>query len=264
MDFGLTHRTVLVTGGNRGIGLAIALAFAEEGAHVAICGRDQIALESATTAITEYGVRAKSIASDLFTAEGCEQAVTATVDSLGALDVLVNNASTSVSGSLEDQNDDRLMERVMGKTLASMRCARAALPHLRASGRGRIICIGGTSARAPGKGTLPSGLSNSALANFAKQLSTDVAPDGITVNVVHPSTTKTERHRQNRFAARARERGISLEEAEASFAAGFPIGRMVEPADIAPLVLFLASEQASAITGQAIAVDGGATPSVVY
>lgn len=264
MDLGLKDSAVLVTGGNRGIGLEIALAFAGEGAQVAVCGRDEAALEQAHDAIAERGVRTTAIAADLFTAEGCARAVSVSAEAFGRLDVLVNNASTTVSGHLETLSDDKLMERMTGKTLAAMRCARAALPHLRASGRGRIICIGGTSARTPGKAALPSGLSNAALANFAKQLSADVAPDGITVNVVHPSATLTDRTRQNRLAARAKERGISLEEAEASFAAAFPIGRMVEPRDIAPLVLFLASMQAGAITGQAIAVDGGATPSVIY
>lgn len=268
MDFGLNGRRVLVTGGNRGIGLAIALAFAEEGAHVAICGRDRSALDTGSAAIIERGtaagVRAEAIAADLFTAEGCAAAVSKTVDAFGGLDVLVNNASTAVSGSLETQTDDKLMERLMGKTLAAMRCTRAALPHLRAAGRGRVVCIGGTSARAPDRNALPSGLSNAALANFAKQVSAEVAPDGITVNVVHPAGTMTERTRANRIPARARDRGISLAEAEASFAADYPIGRMVVPEDIAPLVVFLASAQAGALTGQAIAVDGGMTPSVIY
>ena len=263
MDLDLKDKAVLVTGGNRGIGLAISLAFAEQGAHVAICGRDQSALETACAAIAAHGVRAKAIAADLFTAEGCEQAVAMTVEAFGGLDVLVNNASTSVSGSLENQTDEKLMERVMGKTLASMRCTRAALPHLRPSGRGRIICIGGTAARTPDKNSLPSGLANSSLVNFAKHISLHAAPDGITVNVVHPGFTKTERH-GDRLAALASERGISLEAAEDSMAAGVPIGRLVEPGDIAPLVLFLASPWASALTGQTIAVDGGATSSVVY
>lgn len=264
MELGLKGRAVLVTGGNRGIGLAIALGFADEGAHVAICGRDEAALETARAAIAGRGVPAAAIVADLFTPDGCERAVAETVKALGRLDVLVNNASTSVSGRLETLSDDKVMERVMGKTLASMRCARAALPHLRESGRGRIVCIGGSSARVPeSEGSLPGGLGNSSLSNFVKHFSNDVAPDGITVNVIHPPFTKTERY-PDRVAALARARGVSLEEAEQLFADRYPIGRVVEPDDIAPMVLFLASEQAGAVTGQAIGVDGGATPNVIY
>jgi len=263
MDLNLKNKAVLVTGGNRGIGLAIALAFAEEGANIAICGRDKATLKSASAAITDRGVKSQSISADLFTAEGCRQAVSSAVDAFDGLDVLINNASTNVTGTLENQNDEILMERVMGKTLASMRCTRAALPHLRASVQGRIICIGGTAARTPDTNSLPSGLANSSLVNFTKHISLHAAPDGITVNVVHPFFTKTERH-AGRLAALAKDRGISLEAAEDSMAVGVPIGRMIKPEDIAPIVLFLASPHASAITGQAIAVDGGATKTVVY
>ncbi|MBL4720682.1 MAG: SDR family oxidoreductase, partial [Alphaproteobacteria bacterium] len=133
----------------------------------------------------------------------------------------------------------------------------------RKAGGGRVICIGGSAARAAAKASLPSGLGNSALTNFVKHFSNDVAAENITVNVVHPPFTKTDRY-PARLEARAKELGVSLEEAEASFAAGFPIGRIVEPDDIAPLTLFLASPHASALTGQAISVDGGATPGVFY
>lgn len=263
MDLGLTGKAVLVTGGSRGIGREIALAFAREGANVAICARDAGQLAKTAAELSALGVKAIGLSADLFQADDCRRVVDETAAAFGRFDVLVNNASTNVGGSLETASDEVLMERVLGKTLASMRCSRAALPHFRQVGGGRIICIGGTSIRRPGKTSLPSGLGNSSVVNFASHLAHEVAGEGILVNVVHPPFTKTDRY-PARLAARARERGISLEEAEASYAAEFAIGRVVEGTDIAPLVVFLASPHASAITGQSIVVDGGATPSIVY
>jgi NAD(P)-dependent dehydrogenase (short-subunit alcohol dehydrogenase family) len=263
MHLDLKGKSVLVTGGNRGIGLAIAMAFAEEGANVAVCGRDKAALADAEAKIAAKGVKAKAVAVDLFTAAGCTGAVRAAVETFGGLDVLVNNASTAISGNIETLDDDGLMERLNGKTLAYMRCCRAALPHLRKSSRGRVICIGGAAARHAGANNLPSALGNSALVAFVKQFSLTVAGEGITANIVHPPFTKTDRYPARR-AARAKQLGVSEQEAEASFVAQFPIGRLVEPADIAPMVLFLASPHASAITGQSIAIDGGSTPGTYY
>lgn len=263
MDLQLTNKSVVVTGGNRGIGRAIALAFAAEGANVAIVGRDRDALARVENEIAGHGVNAKAISADLFTAEGCHRAIAETADAFNGLNILVNNASTSVSGQLETLSDEKLMERLNGKTLAYMRCCRAALPHLRNGGGGRIICIGGGAARRAEKMSLPSGLGNAAMTNFVKHFSNDVAPENITVNVVHPPFTKTDRY-PARLEARAKERNISLEEAEASYVANFPIGRLVVPEDIAPLVLFLASPYAAAITGAAISVDGGSIPGVFY
>lgn len=263
MDLNLRGKSVLVTGGNRGIGLAIALAFAEEGANIVVCGRDKAALAEAEARILAKGVKAKAISADLFTAAGCEAAVAAPVEAFGGLDVLVNNASTSVSGNIETLDDNGLMERLNGKTLAYMRCCRAALPHLRKSKRGRVICIAGTASRHPGETALPSALGNSAISAFVKQFSTQVASQGITANVVHPPFTKTDRYPARR-AALAKQLGVSEAEADARYASQFPIGRIVEPSDIAPMVLFLASPLASAITGQSIAIDGGSTPGVFY
>lgn len=263
IELHLRNKSVLVTGGNRGIGLAIAQAFADEGSNVAIVGRDRDALEAARADIVERGVKAKVITADLFTAEGCATAINETVNSFGSLEILISNASTNIGGTLETLSDEEALERVMGKTLAAIRLARGALPHMRKAGGGRIVCIGGTAARTPAKTSLPSGLGNSSLANFTKHLSNDVGPDGITVNIVHPSFTKTDRY-PARLEARAMEMGVNIEEAEASFEANFPIGRIVEPQDIAPMVLFLASSGAAAVTGQAIAVDGGSSQLVVY
>lgn len=263
MDMDLKGKSVLVTGGNRGIGLAIALAFAEEGANVAVCGRDKAALAEAEAAIAAKGVKARAASVDLFTAEGCTGAVAAAVEAFGGLDILVNNASTAVSGNLETLDDNALMERLNGKTLAYMRCCRAALPHLKKSKRGRVICIGGTAARHAAANALPSALGNSALVAFVKQFSGQIAAHGITANVIHPPFTKTDRYPARR-AALAKQLGISEDEAEANFASQFPIGRIVEASDIAPMVLFLASPHSSAMTGQSIAIDGGSTPGIYY
>jgi hypothetical protein len=114
-----------------------------------------------------------------------------------------------------------------------------------------VICIGGTAARNAGATALPSALGNSSIIAFVNQFSKTVAAQGITANVVHPPFTKTDRY-PKRLAARAKQLGASEAEAEASFVKQFPIGRLIEPKDIAPIVLFLASPHASAITGRAL------------
>ena len=274
MDLKLAGASVLITGGSRGIGFALAKGFATEGARVAICGRDQARLDEAVAELNALGAQAVGIRADLFQAADCAHAVERTVAAFGRLDVLVNNASTNVDKtpkSLEDATDEQVMERFMGKTMGAIRCTRAAMPHLRAAGGGRIVCIGGMAARAvqrgaerPGAGSgLPQGLGNSALANFVKYMSEEGAADGIVANIVHPSLTRTERHTA-RMERKARDVGTTIAAVEAETASHFPIGRVPGPEDIVPLVLLLSSPLAGAITGQAIAVDGGASRAIMY
>jgi NAD(P)-dependent dehydrogenase (short-subunit alcohol dehydrogenase family) len=265
---------VVITGASQGIGLSLAHAFAAEGARLAICARTPSRLEAAAEDLRAAGAECLAIAADLTEPDACRHVIDTTAAHYGRLDVLINNASTNVDKtpkSLEDATDTQLLERFMGKTMVAIKCARAAIPHMRAAGGGRIVCIGGTAARAVSRGTerpgngsgLPQGLGNSALCNFVKHLSEEVAAEGILVNVVHPHLTRTGRH-PDRVAARARSAGISLEAAEAQIVANFPIGRMVEPEDIAPMVLLLASRLSGAITGQSITIDGGALRNVNY
>lgn len=275
MDLDLHGRSVLVTGASRGLGREIALWFAREGARVAICARSATALDAVAAEITDTGARAHAMVADLFQAEDCARVVAETAEEFGGLDVLVGNASTDVSGhgaGLANVTDEQLLERVMGKALATIRCARAALPHLRESAHGRVICIGGDAARTTydpfadsrRSNALAAGLGNAMLVNFAKRLSNEVGADGITVNVVHPSGNLTgDRYdeRVRRFAAKHR---LPIEEAEAQLRARTPINRGVCPADIAPMIVFLASRHAGALTGQSITIDGGLNPAVIY
>ena len=274
MDLQLKDKVVLITGGSRGIGFALAQGFAAEGARVAICARDPTRLEQAAAEIRATGGECFAVRADLFNADDCRNAVEQTVAAFGRLDVLVNNASTNVDKvpkSLEDATDEQVTERFQGKTMAAIRCTRAALTHLRSSGAGRVVCIGGMAARTVQRGAerpsaasgLAQGLGNSALASFVKYLAEETARDGIVANIVHPGMTRTDRH-ANRVERRAREQGISHAAVEAEIAGHVPIGRIVEPGDIVPMVLLLSSKLAGGITGQAIAIDGGAARGIQY
>ena len=274
MDLKLRGASVLITGASRGLGRELALGFAAEGARIGICGRDPTRLEETRRDVQALGADCLVIIGDLLDAEACRRAVDETAAAFGRLDALVNNASPVVDrtpSSLEDVTDAEVMARVMGKTLVAVRCSRAALPHMRRVGGGRILCIGGTSARSvfrddelPLTGaTLPQGLGNSSLANFAKHLSEEVARDRIMVNIIHPHLMRTPRHPQ-RIARMAAEKGISESDAEARLVAQTPIGRLIDPADVVPLALLLASPLCSGMTGQAVAVDGGAIRAVAY
>jgi 3-oxoacyl-[acyl-carrier protein] reductase len=261
MDLELRGKGALVTGGSRGIGRAIALALAREGVDVAICARGSEGLEATTAEIRKMGVRALSIKADMSLAPDCQRAVDGAAETFGRLDILVNNAAGFKSGRFAELSDEDLLGRIHTKALGYMRCSRAAITHMLALGGGRIICIAGLAARNPGPTTLPSGLGNAAIVNFAKHLSDELASKQILVNVIHPPFTRSGPFPE-RVAAQAKSLGISLEEAERVFAG--PIGRVVDPEDLAGLAVFLASRQASAITGQTIAVDGGASRTIVY
>jgi 3-oxoacyl-[acyl-carrier protein] reductase len=272
LDMGVAGKAVLVTGGSRGLGREIALAFAREGAKVAICARNEEQLRSTAREITALGVDANTIVADLDRANECERVVAETVRVFGRLDILVNNASSNVTypGSLEAASDELVMERVNGKALTAIRCSRAALPHLRKSGAGRIVCIGGMGARAttrrPGtmsSSSMTAGIGNAAIVNFAKNLADEVARDGIVVNVIHPGAMRTERFPE-RLRVFAQTTGVTEAEAEAILADRIPIGRIVDPKDVAPLVVFLSSRLTGAVTGQTIAVDGGDSTLIVY
>ena len=245
MDMGLTGKVAIVTGGSRGIGKAIAGELAREGADVAVRGRNQETIGAAAEALAkDTGRRVIPIVADTTKWDSVTRMVQAVVSQLGRVDVLVNKAATPgglVSGPLAEADEKALLEDIDTKVLGYLRCAKAVAPHMRERGWGRIINIGGLSGRRSGN---ISGLRNAAIVHLTKTLSDQLGPHGITVNLVHPGATRTER----------------TDAATEKRAASNAIRRIVDASEIAQVVTFLASTKAANVTGIAIDASGGSIP----
>jgi 3-oxoacyl-[acyl-carrier protein] reductase len=257
MDLGLKGKTVLVTGGSKGIGRATARALASEGALVMLCSRSVPALEEAAGSIRrETGQAVETVAADLSRLEGVESAAAAAVQRLGRLDVLVNNAGAIKGGDFLTIPDEEWMTGWSLKLLGYVRMARTVLPQMRAQGGGRIVNVVGMAARNPATTYMMGGAANAALINFTKALADVGAPSNILVTAVSPGPVKTDRwdslQRQQAAAA-----GKDLETFEKEQSRNFPLGRIALPEEVADLVCFLASSRASFLTGIAITIDGG-------
>ncbi len=264
MDLGLEGKVAIVTGGSMGLGRATALALAQEGADVAICARGVPDLEYAATEIrSKTGRRVLAVRADMGEPEDIQNLVASTVAELGGVDILINNAVNSIAAPFMELPDEAWLNHINVKVMGYVRCSREVIPHMRERGGGRIINIGGMEARSAGSLTNSNGVTNSAVSNIAKNLSDQVAADGILVNCIHPGTTRTPRQDQL-LQRQAKDANITVAEAERRAVAQIPIGRMVQSEDIADLVLFLVSSRSSAITGQTIAVEGGAGRGLHY
>ena len=272
MDFGLRGKYALVTGGSKGIGKAIALELAREGADVAIASRTLADLEKSAREIeNETGQTAIPLALDVVKTEQVDQVVAAAANKLGGLHILVNcgshpGGSTSATGPIETVNEDDLLSDFDVKYVGALRCARSAIPFMKEQSWGRIINISGTNGRVAGN--LSGGARNVSLVHLTKTLSNQVGRYGITVNCIHPGTTRTERTPEM-LASRAAELGISPEEMEQrDFAPGSPSGnaicRMVDASEVGYLTAFLCSDKAWAITGELISAGGGTGSAVYY
>ena len=149
------------------------------------------------------------------------------------------------------------------KLLAYIRCAREVAPHMKAGGWGRIVNVGGMTARISAPYRVTNGVINAGVANFTKTLGDHLGPDNITVNCVHPGTTATDRMMEG-FTRYAKDQGVSIAEIEQQWIDRIPLGRLIQPEDIAAAVLFFCSPMADVVTGQAIAVDGGIGEAINY
>ena len=263
MKFNLQGQVALVTGGGRGIGKAIAQALAAQGVSIALCGRTAKTLAQSADEIRALGVQAWPIVADVSRLEDIQSFVSEAAGAAGRLDILINNAVTSMSAPFDEQTDEHWRYHIDVKLMAYIRSAREVLPHMKAQGGGRIVNIGGMTARIVAPLRMTNGIVNAGVANFTKQFAGHVAAHNITVNCVHPGTTATDRFLQG-FERQDQDANGSVEEIKARQIAKIPMGRLIEPQDIAAAALFLSSPMANIVTGQSIAMDGGSAEFVNY
>ena len=247
MDLGLTGKRALVTGGSRGIGLAVARALAAEGADVALVARGAEAVERAAADLTaQTGRRVIGVPADTGDDESVAAAVATVADRLGGVDILVNAAATPNTGA--PLTEDMLEAEINVKVRGYLRTARAVAPLMLAQGWGRIINISGLAARQTG--TVVGSVRNVAVAAMTKNLADELGPQGVNVTVVHPGMTRTER---------------ALDpDLERRVAAGVSIGRIVAAEEVADVVAFLASPRSVALNGDPVVASGGAKGPIFY
>lgn len=252
-------KIVVVTGGSRGIGRAIAAAFAGAGAQIVIAASSERNLASAVDIISRRGGPAPiACTGDLRQLEKCEALFDLVASRFGRCDILVNSAGATKAGNFFELIDEDWHDGFDLKFFAAVRLARLFWPMLKAA-RGHVVNIVGGAARTPDQNFLIGGAVNAALANFSKGLADRGKQDGVNVNVIHPGLTETERFFEQ-AKRRARAANISPEEAINRVIEKQGIRRIAKPEDIAAVALFLCSAAGSHIQGTAIAVDGGATP----
>ena len=265
MDLELTGKRAVVTGGNRGIGLAAARALAAEGCDVALVARDKAALDAARESLAAASGRTVlAVPGDTGDDSSVAAMAAAVIDGLGGADILVNAAARANSGAvvgLDGFDIDEFSEQVNVKVLGYLRCARAFAPHMRAAGWGRIINVSGLAARSTG--AITGTVRNVAVSALTKNLADELGKDGINVTVVHPGFTVTEKTPGN-LAERAARAGVTAAEIERRLGATVSIGRLVTAEEVANVVAFLASPKSVAVNGDAIAVSGGLVGPIYY
>ncbi|MFF7445363.1 MULTISPECIES: SDR family oxidoreductase [unclassified Streptomyces] len=238
---------VLITGAARGIGAATARRFAEEGARVLVTDVDVPAAERTAGALRERGLMVRAFGCDVGDRASVEAAVGHAVETLGSLDVLVNNAChcTPDAPLFEDEPDDEWAADLDITLTGAYRCCRAALPHLAASGHGAVVNVGSVNGLAD-FGNHAYSAAKAGLGSLTRTLAGHAAARGVRVNLVAPGTVRTTAW-EGREDQLATIRGL------------YPLGRVGEPEDIAAAITFLASRDASWITGTTLVVDGGIT-----
>jgi NAD(P)-dependent dehydrogenase (short-subunit alcohol dehydrogenase family) len=258
VDLELTGKTFLITGGTDGLGLALATQLATEGAAVAVCGRDEERLRAAEAAVQAVGGDVLALQADVSRAGDLEALVEAAAARWGRIDGVVHNAGRASAGSIETIDDETWEYDLQLKLMAAVRLTRLALPYLRAND-GAVVFTLALSAKAPGASSEPSSVTRAAGMALMKALSKELAPDGIRVNAILIGLIES-----GQWVRMAAASGSGLREFYDRFGsdAGIPLGRFGRADEFADLGCFLLSARASYLTGTAINLDGGMSPSV--
>ncbi|WP_088348780.1 MULTISPECIES: glucose 1-dehydrogenase [Rhodomicrobium] len=246
--FDLTGKVALVTGGNGGIGLAIAEGLGQAGCAVAIAGRNPGKNAAALAALTAQGIRAAASIADVVEEAECRRLVGETLDRFGRLDILVNNAGTNIRKQPQDYSAAEFRLLIDINLTSTFMMATAAYPAMRDAGGGKIINIGSMTSLFGASFAAPYGASKGGVVQLTKALASAWARDGIQVNAILPGWIDTDLTRQGD--------GITPELRE-RIQARTPAGRWGQPGDLAGAAVFLASADSDFVTGTAIPVDGG-------
>ena len=259
MDLGLNGKFVLVTGGSKGIGFACARLFAEEGAKVAIASRAPEHLQAARATLSAEGWNVATFAADLRDAGDAARMVEAVETEFGAIDILVNSAGAAKRYAPESLGPEAWHDTMDAKYFTTMHVLDPVLKRMAARGRGVVVNIVGQGGKVAGIHHIAGGAANSAIMLATAGLSNAYARHGVRINAINPGATMTGRVREA-LVLEAEQQGISEDEALERAQSRIPLGRFAQPEDIARMTAFLASQQASYVTGAIIPMDGGSNP----
>ncbi|HZM46808.1 MAG TPA: SDR family oxidoreductase [Burkholderiales bacterium] len=257
MDLGIKGRSAIVTGGSRGIGREAARQFLEEGVRVTICGRNPETIERARAELAATGGEVHAVVADMTKEGDIARLVESARQRFGKVDILVNNAGQMYSGRFAVMNDAGLKEQLETKLFGFMRAIRLVYPMMKAQRWGRIVNMIGGAGKEPDPYMFGSGITNAALLNITKSLSTEFGEDNVLVNAVCPGWVDTNLWQRNAQGLAAELNAKSEEDARRLAARKNSLNRFGKPEELANAIVFLCSERASYITGISLNLDGG-------